>query len=109
MFSSYFIFNELKNGKIPAQAGHRFGQLTQIGLVMTIFLDHQVVDDLILTLIYRLSRFLIWHLMSQDVISSLLAHNYFMVLPRAQMCMNLVMAFHEPSEVYLTYSNNDYL
>lgn len=50
MFSSYFIFNNLKNGKIPAQAGHRFGQLTQTGLVMTIFLDHQIVDDLILTL-----------------------------------------------------------
>lgn len=50
MFSSYFISNNFKNGKIPAQAGHRFGQLTQIVLVMIILLDHQIVDDLILTL-----------------------------------------------------------
>ena len=50
MFSSYFIFNNLKNGKIPAQAGHRFGRLTHIVLVMMILLDHQIVDDLILTL-----------------------------------------------------------
>ena len=50
MFSSYFIFNNLTNGKIPAQAGHRFGRLTHIVLVMMILLDHQIVDDLILTL-----------------------------------------------------------
>lgn len=30
MFSSYFIFNNFKNGKVQAQLGHGFGQLTHI-------------------------------------------------------------------------------